>query len=130
MLDGLFKKIDQPSPTFEYPNVFPAPSECDRALTAFIRSNYRDLSFIDPPTRRDTFALVKGDRQIIAIASQGIRVYFIAVPDADQAVALQRQKSEGLALRVDYLRIPNELLRSLGAVLSQIKGIEIERLGW
>lgn len=130
MLDGIYKKIDQPSASFEYPNVFPEPSECDNAITDFVRANHASLAFIDPPTRNDTFELVRGDQEIIAIASQGIRVYFIAVPHPEQALGLQQQKREGMALRVDYLRIPREMLPTLGEALAKVKGIEIERFGW
>lgn len=130
MLESLFKGIDQPSETFEYPGVFPGPTDLDRAITEFVRANHTQLSFIDPPTRQDTFELVKGSAEIIAIASQGVRVYFIALPGADQAVSLERQKSEGMALRLDYMKIPPELLGELGKALKNVHEIEIVKHGW
>src|SRR3990167_3426796 len=110
MFEDLFSKLEQPSPTFSYPSTIPNPDGFCEVFSAFVRANHARLLFIDPPTREDTFEVVREGQQIIAIANQGVRVYFIALNSANSARSLERQRDQGLVLRLDYLKLPTELL--------------------
>ena len=125
MHTGMFAKLEAPSPSWTYPSVFPRPTDFDAAFTEFVRANHSQVAIVHPPTRQDTFDTIRANEQILAVASQGIRVYCFKVDSAEAAVELQRQRSEGLAIRLDYFRMPAALFDTQRVQLGSVRETEV-----